>query len=180
MVKETCSKFIKGCTGEEPSVTDERIATLFKTYDSNNDGKIERSEFLQFYEISSRNKPDTVRENLRAHNIRNDLKKLSEIQEESSYTNVQMPRYKISKKQEYFDLLLSLLDRHDSSSEESWELIQMLATNELLYKRVLELQTAKDPATNKIDWNKFFDSNSLYKLLYTLQIIEAVMEEGED
>lgn len=98
MVKETCSKFIKGCTGEEPSVTDERIATLFKTYDSNNDGKIERSEFLQFYEISSRNKPDTVRENLRAHNIRNDLKKLSEIQEESSYTNVQMPRYKISKK----------------------------------------------------------------------------------
>ena len=56
----------------------------------------------------------------------------------------------------------------------------MLATNELLYKRVLELQTAKDPETNKIDWSKFFDSNSLYKLLYTLQIIEAVMEEGED
>ena len=46
MVKETCALFIKGCTGEYPSVTDERIATLFKTYDSNNDGKIERSEFL--------------------------------------------------------------------------------------------------------------------------------------
>jgi len=30
-----------------------------------------------------------------------------------------------------------------------------------------------------MDWNKFFDSNSVYKLLYTLQIIEAVMEEGE-
>ena len=46
MVKETCAKFIKGRTGEYPAVTDERIASLFKAYDSNNDGKIERSEFL--------------------------------------------------------------------------------------------------------------------------------------
>ena len=91
-----------------------------------------------------------------------------------------MPRYKISKKQEYFDLLVSLLDRHDSSSEVSWGLIQMLATNENLYKRVLELETARDTSTGNIDWTKFFDSHSLYKLLYTLQIIEAVMEEGED
>ena len=37
----------------------------------------------------------------------------------------------------------------------------------------------EDESTHKIDWSKFFDSNSLYKLLYTLQIIEAVMEEGE-
>jgi hypothetical protein len=74
---------------------------------------------------------------------------------------------------------VSLLDRHDSASEESWELIQMLATNETLYKRVLQLKTAIDPQTNRIDWSKFFDSESVYKLLYTLQIIEAVMEEGE-
>lgn len=36
-----------------------------------------------------------------------------------------------------------------------------------------------DPKTGKIDWSRFFDSHSIYKLLYTLQIIEAVMEEGE-
>jgi hypothetical protein len=41
------------------------------------------------------------------------------------------------------------------------------------------LKTALDPATGKIDWAKFFDNNSVYKLLYTLQIVEAVMEEGE-
>lgn len=98
MVKETCAKFIKGCTGEFPSVNDDRITNLFKTYDGNGDGKIERHEFITFYETAARNKPETVRENLRAHNIRNDLKKLSEIQEESSYSNFQMPRYKISKK----------------------------------------------------------------------------------
>lgn len=58
---------------------------MFKQYDINNDGRIERTEFMGFYEHSARNKPDTVRENLKAHNIRNDLKKLSEVQEESSF-----------------------------------------------------------------------------------------------
>jgi Ca2+-binding EF-hand superfamily protein len=79
MTRETCALFIKGCTGEHPAVTDDRISNLFKSYDVNNDGKIERQEFLIFYETAARSKPETVRENLRAHNIRNDLKKLSEI-----------------------------------------------------------------------------------------------------
>jgi Ca2+-binding EF-hand superfamily protein len=42
MTKETCALFIKGCTGEHPSVNDERILSMFKAYDINNDGKIER------------------------------------------------------------------------------------------------------------------------------------------
>ena len=42
MTKETCALFIKGCTGEHPSVNDERILVMFKTYDVNNDEKIER------------------------------------------------------------------------------------------------------------------------------------------
>lgn len=85
MTKETCGLFIKGCTGETPPANDDRIQSLFKQFDSNNDGKIEREEFLTFYEISCKTKPETVRENLRQHNIRNDLKKLSEINEESSF-----------------------------------------------------------------------------------------------
>jgi len=56
----------------------------------------------------------------------------------------------------------------------------MLATNQELYKRVLGLKTALDPTSGQIDWAKFFDNQSVYKLLYTLQIVEAVMEEGED
>lgn len=55
----------------------------------------------------------------------------------------------------------------------------MLSTNQDLYKKVLLLQTALNPATGTINWDKFFDSQSVYRLLYTLQIVEAVMEEGE-
>ncbi len=42
------------------------------------------------------------------------------------------------------------------------------------------MKTALDQSTGRIDWAKFFDNQSVYKLLYTLQIVEAVMEEGED
>lgn len=55
----------------------------------------------------------------------------------------------------------------------------MLATNPEIYTKVLKLEGAKDSATGAINWDKFFNSTSIYKLLYTLQIVEAVMEEGE-
>lgn len=53
-------------------------------------------------------------------------------------------------------------------AEEAWNLIQMLATNPDIYTKVLKLEGAKDSATGAIDWDKFFCSSSIYKLLYTL------------
>jgi len=178
MTKETCCRFIKGCTGELPSTSDERVLNMFKTYDKNGDGFIEREEFLQFYQLACNQKPDTVRDNLRHHNIRADLKKLSEVREVESFKAQDMPRLKISKNEVYFDQLMSLLDKSSALvSGEAWSLIQMLATSPEIYTRVLKLQSAKND--DKIDWTRFFDNNSVYKLLYTLQIVEAVMEEGE-
>lgn len=55
----------------------------------------------------------------------------------------------------------------------------MLATSPEIYKRVLLLKSARSQEGSAIDWEKFFDSNSVYRLLYTLQIVESVMEEGE-
>ena len=52
---------------------------------------------MEFYLKSSREKGDTVRDNMRHHNIRPDLKKLSEVKEEVSFEAQDMPRLKISK-----------------------------------------------------------------------------------
>ncbi len=79
MTKETCSLFIKGCTGEQPRVEDERVCSLFRLYDKNNDGRIEYEDFMSFYEEAVRLRERTVRDNLRHHNIRADLKHLSEV-----------------------------------------------------------------------------------------------------
>ena len=74
------------------------------------------AEFLSFYENASRSKAETVRENLKQHNVRNDLKRLSEVTEETSFSTGDMPRFKISENQDYFDKLMTLLDREDSVS----------------------------------------------------------------
>lgn len=86
MTRETCTDFIRGCTGDKPPVTDDRVLFFFKTYDSDGDDKITRDDFLQFYTASSRSKPETVKDNLKAHNIRADLKKLSEVKEELEFS----------------------------------------------------------------------------------------------
>jgi len=74
---------------------------------------------------------------------------------------------------------MALLDKDGAVSEASWDLIQMIATNPEIYTQVLEFKNTLDENSGKIDWGKFFDSHSIYRLLYTLQIVEAVMEEGE-
>lgn len=74
---------------------------------------------------------------------------------------------------------MALLDKDGAVSEASWDLIQMIATNPEIYTQVLEFKNTLDEKSGKIDWGKFFDSHSIYRLLYTLQIVEAVMEEGE-
>ena len=82
MTKITCANFIKGCTGEQPRPEDDRVTNLFRLYDVNNDGRIERQEFLTFYDKACRDREGTVRENLKSHLVRNDLKKLSEVEQD--------------------------------------------------------------------------------------------------
>lgn len=46
----------------------------------------------------------------------------------------------------------------------------MLATNQSLQKRVLTLDIARSESSSadSVEWSKFFDTSSKYKLLYTL------------
>jgi hypothetical protein len=55
----------------------------------------------------------------------------------------------------------------------------MLATNQEMYREVLTLTEAKDE-TGMINWQKFFNNSSVYKQIYNFEIIEAVMNEGDN
>lgn len=127
---------------------------------------------------AARERPQTVRENLKNFNIRQDLRKWSEIGEAATAKKEEMPRYFLSTAQEHFDSLMSLLDNSaDEVATEVWQLIQMLQTNHNFYKSVLTLDLAKDD--QKVNWAKFFDRSHPYQLLYTLQIVQAVINEGD-
>jgi hypothetical protein len=179
--KEGAARFIQACCGDLPPPTDQRIAGLFQTYDRDGDGNIEEPDFLAFYTSCSRGeKALTVRENLKAFNVRPDLKKASDVEDEAAPRAETLPRYFMPRDQGHFDCLMSLLEAGDDAlAVAAWELIQMLATNAPLYKRVLKLDIAKQANSLAVDWNKFFDRSSAYRLLYTIQIVQAVLEEGE-
>lgn len=85
----------------------------------------------------------------------------------------------MSHDQSQFQTLMNLLDRNDDTSSQVWDLIRMLATNEQIYKEVLSLDSALD-ANGKVQWESFFENKNVYRRIYNLEIIEAVMEEGEN
>ena len=41
------------------------------------------------------------------------------------------------------------------------------------------MDIAKTGDSGKVDWTKFFDKSSWYRLLYTLQIVQAVLEGNQ-
>mmetsp|Transcript_33660 Transcript_33660/g.51970 ORF Transcript_33660/g.51970 Transcript_33660/m.51970 type:complete len:108 (+) Transcript_33660:3574-3897(+) len=72
--KESGALFVQGCCGDLPPAQDSRITNLFQQWDSNHDGVLEKEEFCNFYRTcSSSEKENTVRDNLRAFNVRLDL-----------------------------------------------------------------------------------------------------------
>ena len=106
------------------------------------------------------------------------MKKITDL----SYQNADkslLPRFILSNKHEYFDLLFSLLDNDDPVSLEAWNLIQSLSTSPEIYEKILKLNIKND-ANGNPDWEDFIGTKSIYKLLYIFQIIESLIEEGGD
>lgn len=176
MTPEDCVEFIRSCTDDKCKTSDGRVKNLFQNHDHDNDGKVDVNGFLEFYRLACIKKDEVVRNNILAHNYRNDLRKISDMIEENTDKTV-LPRYILSHKQEYFDTLFSLLDRPDSSSQEAWNLIQKLVTNPTIQQKILSLKVEKGE-NGEYNWDSLIDTKSIFKLLYMFQIIESLIEEG--
>ena len=176
MTPEDCVDFIRSCTDDKCKTSDTRVKNLFNNHDHDNDGKVDKAGFVEFYRLACVKKEEVVRSNILAHNYRNDLKKISDTCEENTDKTI-LPRFILSHESKYFDTLLGLLDRPDSSSKEAWDLIQKLVTNPSINSKILNLNVTKKD-DGEYDWESLFDTKSIFKLLYTFQIIESLIEEG--
>jgi|LauGreDrversion4_2_1035121.scaffolds.fasta_scaffold26977_5 hypothetical protein len=84
-----------------------------------------------------------------------------------------MPRYKLAANQVSFNSIFSLVETMNPDvANAAWSLIKTISTNPILYKKVLALD--RDPNFN---WVDIFDMNSINKMLYVLQIVEALIDE---
>ena len=85
-----------------------------------------------------------------------------------------MPRFTIAYNQEYFDDIFNFVESTDNEvSQAAWSLVRTATTNPRLYRKVIALDLDPD-----FDWHQIFDASSIQKMLYVLQIVEALLEES--
>lgn len=77
----------------------------------------------------------------------------------------------LSNKSEYFDLLFDLLNLGvNEINIQAWNLLTQIPVNKKLYSNIKKLDISK-----KEDWNALMDPLNMYKLLYSLQIINSLI-----
>ena len=121
-------------------------------------------------------KEDVVRRNMESHGYRRDLRHINEAESDENMNQIRkdykdMPRYKISEKPEWFGMLMRLLDVHGEVANNSWNFLKTLCTNPYIYSKVLRLDK-----NEKFDWSEIFDKNNVFRMLYSLQILESLLE----
>ena len=77
-------------------------------------------------------------------------------------------------------MLFSILDQQNESSAEAWNLLKRLTTNPAMLLRILNVDQQKDAKTGAVNWHHVISGDNVYKLLYTLEIVESFMEEGDE
>ena len=119
MQAENVGRFIAGATKQTCLANDSRVENIVAKYDTDKDGQIDLEDFLKFYYDAAAGTPGqlkAVQSNLKNHNVRLDLKKMSEIVEDTDFAESDMPRFTLSANQNQFDALFNLLDRNDEAS----------------------------------------------------------------
>lgn len=179
MKREDCARFVKGVTGakEYLSPDDQRISQLLDQHDRTRKGYIDRDEFVNFYiECCFRqDKKKVVWENLNNMGIRNDLKRYSEPLEIFNTDKTILPRYRLSHNEKFFNTIFNLQDLDNSIAREAFHFIHLITTNPVVYHDLLSSIIGSDT----INWNTKLDNKNVYRLIYSLEIIESFIEDIE-
>ncbi|EAS02785.2 ubiquitin carboxy-terminal hydrolase (macronuclear) [Tetrahymena thermophila SB210] len=175
MDAENLAKFIHSCTNDSCRPDDHRVTSTIAQYDHDNDGKLDLQDFLNFYRKACQEKKAVVWKNLQSHYYRNDLKKLSDVGEDVEDIEI-LPRNIIMKNPQCYEVLMKILD-NEQVSENAINLLNRLPASPDLVRKVLNLEGVK--GNNQPDWSLILDTKNSQRLLYTLTIIEYLMEDNQ-
>jgi CRISPR/Cas system-associated protein Csx1 len=176
LTKEGCAKFVTDVTSSNEPIKedDHRILGLFAQFDRNRDDMLEREEFVSFYSDCAfqPGKKKIMWENLRNMGIRNDLKKFSDPFNPNNEDKTVLPRYQLAHNEDFFNTLFYLQDLSEDIAKEAFSFLHIISTNPTIFKTLLYNY-------EESNWNILLNESNIYKLIYSLQIIESFIEDIE-
>ena len=152
---------------------------MFRDYDLNQDGLIEETEYMAFWRTSALDCEHIVWQNIFNFGYRYDMKPQALDGSDPELYQVrkskeEMPRYKVSSNYDHFNTLFNLVENMNHEvAHSAWSLIKTITTNPVLYRKVVALDLEEG-----FTWNDIFDFSSIHKMLYVLQIVEALIEDA--
>ena len=160
ITKSTSSEFTKAALGASTSTNGKIVTKFFEDWVWEGEKGIPYAKFQKFFvETCQAGQDDALRFALRNLGYGPNLKALAKDGEPDNILQVrksieEMPRFKITKNEKYFDTMLSLLDHIKELAKPVSESFQILATNPILYNKVVSLEKSND------SWEGIFDARN--------------------
>ena len=150
------------------------------------------SGFVEFYREACIDRLEAVWNDLSCHGFRHDLRRDETFASEDAASAVDdaaraqqeaaLPRNLIASHPHYFALFFQILGMQeregggelDELAQSTWNLLQRLSTQPALHEALLTLRP------EPVQWEELLSSQSLYRLLYSLQVLDSLTEAIED
>ena len=176
MSKEQSGNFIYKVTESHNYIgpNNRKVIKLFEKYDYDKDDYLDLEGFYNFfYDAIINDKINTVWDNIKVFDYRNDLKKLNDpIDDFNNDCDYKfMPRYILSNDQKFFDIIFNIQNNENIDEDlkrDANQLINMICTNDKIKNIVINLDKG---------WEDFLkEENNDYKIFYMLQILESKID----
>jgi len=184
MTEDDVLAFVVDCQGgsaNHKNPNDRTLTYIFRKF-MDDEGYMSRDAFFGFYRDAVDDRANVVWTDMKGHGYRYDLRTEAQVmaQERQSMTSggLSLPRALLSSFPAYFSLLFASLSHPHLPlrvREKVWGLLQRLPTNPHMLTQLKSI--ASDQGSP--DWSALLDATSVYKLLYTLQIVERLMNAKE-
>ena len=150
--------------------------TLAK-YDKEKKGYLTEEDFVTFYKDATFSKSGAVYQNLRNLNF-NDQLVLNTNTENFEPTPEFLARdYLLKEKESFVFWLLDITEKVPSLREQAWNILSRLPPLPATIKQIVNLEGVKGLA--QPSWDMVIDSQSTYKALYNLFILDFLLEDAK-
>ena len=182
-------EYFKYCGASGDSLVHSRINEILRKFDhitlENKSILLTKTGFIQFYSSQAKKKagifPRAVWDDLKTHGYKNNLIK-SILSSEgpagdpahlSRRAPQDLPRYWLVYNPKYSSIIFNLLNHtHPVASSMAWDLVMRLPTNPERFEAISSLKGVN----GSDDWDLVLQRDSPYTLIYSLQIIEYLVD----